>query len=577
MALAWALGAAPAQASPGVTLDQYRATPNSDDAFVTNRPQVPGHLRVETRLSLDYSKNPLLFQQQASVNSSKKIALVSDQLVADVGASIGLFDDFLAFAALPINLVLSGKAWGAQPTATGAGAGDLRFGARGVFYRAGDSGALGLQLEASLPTGAGSGFGPAVAGDAGPTLQPSLLAELSLPVFSVTANAGVRIRKQVGLPPVSVGDQLTYALAFTLHIIKRQLDTSLEAFGVTPADDVGRRASSPLEALLGVKLRLSALTLGLSSGVGVLGGYGAPDFRVAALGAYRFGENARKAGKPPVAAAPAEPIAPPPTAATEPEPVAIAPGAEDRDGDGLEDADDQCPAWAGPADAAGCPLLFQYMPENGALALQTPISWRGQSATLADDSTPVLAEVAAALAKNHDRVIVLAHVPPRGNPVQSLKLSSQRAQAIVQWLQAHGVTSTQLEAYGCAGNRPIASAHHKDRAKNERVELFVTRPLPKLGMPATVGCDQVAIVPASADNGAQLPSPAPPPTAAKPAPATSIQPALPPAALPPAALPAAPPPQPIQPAPAHPHSHTIGASRPRGQVQRSLEDGVQSE
>jgi outer membrane protein OmpA-like peptidoglycan-associated protein len=602
-----------AWASPGVTLDQYHVAPHGDDGFTVSRPQTPGHLQLQTSLGVDYSSNPLVYELKQGASNGKKVALVSDQLAANLGVSLGVFDRLLAFATLPVNLVLSGTAFGSQPTATGAGAGDFALGARGVFYRAAERGALALQLSTTFPTGAGGSVGPAVAGESGLTLQPSLLAELAFPILRITANAGLRIRKQLTLPSASFGNELSYALALALHVLSHRLDAQLELFGVTPTDDVGRRANSPLEALGGLKLFAGQYTFGLASGVGVMSGYGSPQLRVAAMGAYRFGDHSAKPPAtsaeaapqpaettPPTAAAAPEPRAQapqpprsvvPPPAAEPPRPTAVVAATGDSDGDGLKDADDQCPGWPGPAASGGCPQHFQYIPETGALTLHSPITWRRSSALLDGSADPMLQELAGALAKNHGRVMVLAHVAPRGNPEQSVSVTARRAQALMQWLQAHGVKSEQLEAYGCAGNRPIAPARTKNRWKNERVEFFVSRPLPKLGMPSTVGCAQVGGTPPPPDKPAQRARAAVPPTPAAaaippapaPAPAAVQKPRIP--EPPPAAVPStAKPPtaavaqstEPIAPA-EPPRSRTIGGARPRAPVQRSLSQGVQSE
>ncbi|HEX4354608.1 MAG TPA: hypothetical protein VHZ95_16880, partial [Polyangiales bacterium] len=117
-----------AAAAPGVTLDQYRAPASSDDGFVTARPRVGPHLQFEASLSLDYARNPLVFETTRGDKRSEKTALVSDQLVAQLGVSLSLIDRLLVFASMPIDLVLAGTRLGSQPTATGFGAGDFGMG-----------------------------------------------------------------------------------------------------------------------------------------------------------------------------------------------------------------------------------------------------------------------------------------------------------------------------------------------------------------------------------------------------------------------------------------------------------------
>jgi OmpA-OmpF porin, OOP family len=102
------------------------------------------------------------------------------------------------------------------------------------------------------------------------------------------------------------------------------VDSSLGAFD---------KEGTPVEALLGAHYRLERLAFGLGAGPGLSRGFGSPQLR--ALASLQWIQGAE------------EPIAPPPPPS-------------DRDGDGIADTDDACPAEAGPAsqDASkhGCPL-----------------------------------------------------------------------------------------------------------------------------------------------------------------------------------------------------------------------------
>ena len=205
--------ASSASASPGVVLDQYRPAPTSDDTFSVSRPKSPGHMRFETRLTLGYANDPLVYESRSGATDSERTRLVGDQVAMNLGVSLGLLDPFLVYASLPVNLVMSGHALGAQPTATGFGGGDLALGGRVVFFSAAERGALAFALDATLPTGEAGTLGPAVARDTGLTLTPTLIAELGLSVLRLTLNVGVRFRKDLVLPAVSFGDELSYGLA----------------------------------------------------------------------------------------------------------------------------------------------------------------------------------------------------------------------------------------------------------------------------------------------------------------------------------------------------------------------------
>ncbi|HEX2676644.1 MAG TPA: OmpA family protein [Polyangiales bacterium] len=490
-----------AHGSPGVALDQLRARAVTEDGFSSSRPWTPVHLGVQTQLVLDYARNPLAYEVHSG-SSGARVALVSDQLRAHLGASLGLLDFMLVYAQLPIDLVDKGTSLNAQPSATGFGAGDIALGGRLVFFQQ-PMGALALQLDTTFPLAKGSSFGPAVAGDAGVTFAPVLLGEVSLPFMRITTNLGVRFRKAVTLPGVVIDDELLYSLAIGVPIVKDVLMVSAEGFGVTPAADVGTRAGSPFEALLGVKLQTgSHWTFGAAGGPGFTGGYGAPSFRVLALAGYRFAapntSEPEPVNEPPPVAEP-EPE-PEPVVAPPPPPTAAVTTTRDTDNDGVPDAEDQCPALFGAADLGGCPETFQMSAQTGLLAWQSPLSWRARHATLAPQSKPVLEELARALEKNPAlSMVVELHTGTKGDAGSNLRMSIDRAKNLVQWLTTHGAKREQIEAYGCGGNRPTGSG---DDNQNERTEVYVVKPLPSNGMPSTLGCQAVT-----------LPEPPPPPPA----------------------------------------------------------------
>jgi outer membrane protein OmpA-like peptidoglycan-associated protein len=60
----------------------------------------------------------------------------------------------------------------------------------------------------------------------------------------------------------------------------------------------------------------------------------------------------------------------------------------------------------------------------------------------------------------------------QGSKEANLKLSSERAGAVVNWLADHGVDRSRLSSKGYGDSRPIASnSSAEGRAKNRRVEL----------------------------------------------------------------------------------------------------------
>ncbi len=143
---------------------------------------------------------------------------------------------------------------------------------------------------------------------------------------------------------------------------------------------------------------------------------------------------------------------------------------KDEDTDGVCDGLDKCPGTpAGrPVDQVGCEPLF----EKAKLVLEGVV-FENDSATLAPQSAATLDSVAASLrAWTEVRVEVEGHTDSKGSESYNLKLSQRRAESVRDYLAAHGVDASRLEAKGYGESEPIADNKTEDgRAHNRRVEL----------------------------------------------------------------------------------------------------------
>ncbi|MGD2134697.1 MAG: OmpA family protein [Gemmatimonadales bacterium] len=148
----------------------------------------------------------------------------------------------------------------------------------------------------------------------------------------------------------------------------------------------------------------------------------------------------------------------------------------DDDGDGIPNGRDRCPNTAPGQniDAVGCPMLFEIEEEGTArpLVLQGVTFQSGRSA-LTESSFAVLNEVAASLKAHPDvRVEVAGHTDATGSRELNLRLSLQRAQAVMAYLARQGVEPSRMEARGYGPDEPIATNDTAEgRAQNRRVEL----------------------------------------------------------------------------------------------------------
>ncbi len=147
----------------------------------------------------------------------------------------------------------------------------------------------------------------------------------------------------------------------------------------------------------------------------------------------------------------------------------------DRDGDGIPDSVDRCPDVAGTADFYGCPPYQRIVVKADKLELKEKIQFAWDQATIQGDSSPVLDEVVRALQDNKGfRVEVEGHTSSEGGDDHNQTLSNQRAQAVLDYLAAHGIDRSRLTSRGFASSVPIdTNATPAGRENNRRVEFVV--------------------------------------------------------------------------------------------------------
>ena len=98
------------------------------------------------------------------------------------------------------------------------------------------------------------------------------------------------------------------------------------------------------------------------------------------------------------------------------------------------------------------------------------IPFRSGRATLTDDGRAALKAVAPCLERR--RYIVGGHTDSRGDADANMVLSQERAQAVVDFLVANGVSPDQLVAKGYGETRPVdTNRNEKGRARNRRIDF----------------------------------------------------------------------------------------------------------
>lgn len=145
------------------------------------------------------------------------------------------------------------------------------------------------------------------------------------------------------------------------------------------------------------------------------------------------------------------------------------PDYSDEDGDGVLDADDQCPGTpAGTrVDAKGCPL-----PVAQVASIKLLVNFGFDSTRIEEKHFADLGELAAFLKRFEDVYVdIEGHTDSTGPEDYNQKLSQRRAQAVVDLLvNEHGIAPQRLEAKGFGESKPVAdNSTLEGRAENRRV------------------------------------------------------------------------------------------------------------
>ncbi|MFW2388129.1 MAG: OmpA family protein, partial [Polyangiales bacterium] len=112
------------------------------------------------------------------------------------------------------------------------------------------------------------------------------------------------------------------------------------------------------------------------------------------------------------------------------------------------------------------------------IALRRQVSFATGSEEVLPNSEPLLLEVADVLIRNPDLALVeiQGHTDNRGDRGVNMRLSQQRAEAVMDWLIEHGVEPERLTAKGYGPTRPLApNITQQNRARNRRVQFKIVR------------------------------------------------------------------------------------------------------
>jgi len=308
-----ALIAIPGQAQ--VSLDQFKPAPLASDGFALSRPQVLKHLEWGAVAVFDYAKDPLVLEIHRPIE--RELSVVRHHLVLHAGLALGLGKRLTVFGMLAGHAVMSGS----DPTrfggkkADGPGLGDTSVGGRYiVLSEIGGRWFASLEFIARLPTAEAAHRTQVYSGDQFGSYEPALVTELRLTSrFDLRLRAGLRIRRKVEIRELTLGTQAVYGLGARYRLAPG-LYLHGELYGAAEVSGLGDQHRTPVEALVGPKYRAADWFFGTAAGVGIIRGYGAPDYRLVSTLGYAPIPKDKPISKP-----------------------------KDSDRDGLLDPEDRCP------------------------------------------------------------------------------------------------------------------------------------------------------------------------------------------------------------------------------------------
>ena len=152
-------------------------------------------------------------------------------------------------------------------------------------------------------------------------------------------------------------------------------------------------------------------------------------------------------------------------------------GCPDSDGDGIEDLLDDCPYEPGPASNRGCPEEEIEEVEAQLQERFRNISFDTNKDVIRPSSFSDLDLAAEQLLKHSNyNVIIEGHTDDVGNDEWNKTLSQQRADAVKRYLINKGVTESRIVAIGYGEERPKASnLTEQGRQENRRVEVRLVK------------------------------------------------------------------------------------------------------
>jgi uncharacterized protein (TIGR03382 family) len=466
--VSWAGWAQAQGKTDGFRVDRFEMAPSVDDGLVVQDPGVLRHMAWSVNVALGFTDT--LLRVVPKLSSDNGVDVVGPRLSADLDFALGLGDRFELDVAVPFALAQSteaGTAAGIMLRRAGTTAlGDARVGGSALLYGRSTGPRVGLAANVAIPVGSETSF----TGDPGAGAEVLATGGFVEPGYRVIVNGGVRLRHEADYVTSDQGTELIGRAGVFVPVASDRLVTSLELDLTARASghDAYKALGSPVLALLGARYHFpSGLRAGAGIGVGLTEAPGSPAVRALITVGYSPEPSRQK------------PV---------PAPVPV-PALVDSDGDRIPDTLDKCPSqpedYNGFQDEDGCP---DGPPDPGkpltledVITLPAPIEFKFDTAIMLPGAEIYLNQVLGIL-QTHSEVLKLeiqGHTSAEGGAEYNLRLSNDRAKAVLKWLVDHGIDGQRLVPHGFGLTQPLVPNNSEpNRQRNRRVQFRLIEQAP---------------------------------------------------------------------------------------------------
>ncbi len=508
----------------GLDTHLFRPALDSKGFFATNGTSVLSANDISFGLVLDYGNSLLRVPDKGQRNA----ALAMHSFQGTLHFNYGIANRAIIGISLPVNLMLSGPQADAngQPLLPNQwSTAELNSQTIGAPALHGKLRLLrveqGFGLAASVQAGVTLTDAPKNAG-ADPVLYawPQLIAEKRLGStgwFKIGANAGMRLHPASSTTlnledgTFKDGQRITYGLGMSARVAEPH-EIVADTYGTYLLSDASAKVKPSNEVVGGIKLyveRNSYFMLGAGTRY-------TPGFEAATIRGFlgfiyepSIGDRDGDGYKDDVDKCPDDPedfdgyqdedgcpepnpvvhIPDPPPPPKKPPP----PVNNDRDGDGIPNAEDQCPdqpeTFNGYKDEDGCPDKGDVEVGDGGLILLKKIKFATNSAEILPESNEILDQIAGTI-KAHPEFLLMevaGHADERAADQYNLVLTQKRVDSVVAALIQRGIDRSRLRSKGYGEYCPEDQGHNEEAwEKNRRVEFKIVKskdggPTPQLG------------------------------------------------------------------------------------------------